>query len=123
MGAQGNSLERNLKDLSVEGLIAVADKVKAPNIIALRLFVAAEDSRDVNDRFTLLDRKTTQACLLFARSLGQAVGGWLQQLELGLRLWNQELKLLAEALCSTKTLRLLSFANSGLGDTRFQILI
>lgn len=122
MGAQGNSLERNLKDLSVEGLIAVADKVKAPNIIALRLFVAAEDSRDVNDRFTLLDRKTTQACLLFARSLGQAVGGWLQQLELGLRLWNQELKLLAEALCSTKTLRLLSFANSGLGDTRFQIL-
>ncbi|XP_073387612.1 uncharacterized protein [Physcomitrium patens] len=70
MGAQGNSLERNLKDLSVEGLIAVADKVKAPNIIALRLFVAAEDSRDG----------------------------------------------------STKTLRLLSFANSGLGDTRFQIL-
>jgi hypothetical protein len=39
----------------------------------------------------------------YNRALAHAVGGWLQQLELGLRLWNRELKLLADALCKDWT--------------------
>lgn len=49
-------MQRNLKDLSLEELIAVADRIKTPAIASLRLFVTAFDSRDGNASVLLYPR-------------------------------------------------------------------
>ncbi|KAG0618537.1 hypothetical protein M758_4G072000 [Ceratodon purpureus] len=45
------SLERNLKDLSLEELVAVADRVKTNTIAVLRLFVTPHESHEGNYDF------------------------------------------------------------------------
>ena len=39
-------VQRNLKDLSLEELFAVADRVKTPTIAILPLFVTSQDSHE-----------------------------------------------------------------------------
>ncbi|KAG0630928.1 hypothetical protein M758_1G214500 [Ceratodon purpureus] len=116
-------LQRDLMSMSWTDLLKVAKQLKHTGAITtLRLFVSLNEQHIVNQRFSSLDRRTTDAVFEFTRALSRAIEGWMHDVEIGLSLWNRDLEVLSEAFGFSKTLRRLSFANSGLGDVRLEIL-
>ncbi|MCO5603587.1 hypothetical protein L7F22_057738 [Adiantum nelumboides] len=77
-----------------------------------------------NGKLGFLGYRHSEALFTFSRGLSWALSGgdWLQELELGFALWERDLKIVAESLSQSTTLKRLSFANSEFGDHSLQIL-
>ncbi|KAG0627876.1 hypothetical protein M758_2G235000 [Ceratodon purpureus] len=115
-------IQRNLSELSLSDLLQLAKQLKYPSITTLRLSVSAKEQLSVSQFFGSADQRTTDTLFAFTRALAHAIEGWMQTLELGLCLGLRDINTLCPAIRSSRTLRHLSFANSGLGDVTLQML-
>ncbi|XP_024519233.1 centrosomal protein of 78 kDa-like isoform X1 [Selaginella moellendorffii] len=114
------SVKRDLQELKASDFASLALALKDGRISSLELSIG----RNAEPRFTFLSPRHADAMFNFSRALAWSVssGGWLQHLELGFSLCKRDLQLLVHALCLSKTLKHLSFANSGLGDSNLHLL-
>ncbi|KAH7299340.1 hypothetical protein KP509_24G006300 [Ceratopteris richardii] len=120
-------IKKSVNELIACELLGIAKTVKRSNITFLSLYqkhASLLKRKAENRKLGFLGQRHSETLLTFSRAISWALsgGGYLQQLELGFPLWERDLKIIAESLCHSTTLKHLSFANSEFGDHSLQIL-
>ncbi|KAI5061446.1 hypothetical protein GOP47_0023951 [Adiantum capillus-veneris] len=122
-----NQIKKSVSDLIACDLLGIAKTLKRSNVCCISLYQkygSLQKRKAENRKLGFLGYRHSEALFTFSRALSWALsgGGWLQELELGFALWERDLKIIAESLGQSTTLKRLSFANSEFGDHSLQIL-
>ncbi|MCO5576912.1 hypothetical protein L7F22_030733 [Adiantum nelumboides] len=122
-----NQIKKSVSDLIGCELLGIAKTLKRSVVSCLSLYQkygSLQKRKAENRKLAFLGYRHSEALFTFSRGLSWALsrGGWLQELELGFALWERDLKIVAESLRQSTTLKRLSFANSEFGDHSLQIL-